>query len=224
MKLKTYNYDRQQWDRFKHFHVLNGPFVQFATGELMVVHSKPDPHMRRMYDQYNVSLTHTTDGHFQFYTREGEKVPKAWLTYKGGQYLLVDHDTKKAVAFRDWYPRRDANLPQYLQDGMALFLREGGAPIGQPVKLNRPYRLSPEQNEWVNTIVQLSKAHCALNDLEPNTSFWSTQVTLEIKDLCATDAQQRFETYTRTQIQTIAGRGFKIQERLDEYEPFLLIK
>jgi hypothetical protein len=224
MKISGYNYAQQQWDRYRHFHVDNGPFVQFATGELIVVDSTPDPLLLRKYDQYNVSLTFTGDGHFTFYTPDGEKLPKAWLTWKGSQYLLVDHDTKRAVAFARWQETNAANLPEYLRQGRALIMRDGGNPIGAQVRVNRPYRLSPEEKDWVNTVVQLCRAHCALNDLEPNTSFWSTQVTLEIKYLCATDAQQRFETYTRTQIQTIAGKGLKVEERPPEFHPYLLIK
>lgn len=176
MKLAEFTNVGVYWDEYRAFHKESSHYnyVQFQTGELMVTSKAPSPvardreinGMRFMYTYPQACPTTT-----KFYTPDGEELPKAWLRHAeygrtinsivnktyGGQYLLVDMDTRKAVGL-SFSTIRSMNLPDNLRRGAGLFMGDKREPIGAPVRYAPPYKTTAEERKWMADVLAIVKA------------------------------------------------------------------
>lgn len=226
MKLPAFKYEQQQWDRYKHFYMPpdwygNKPIVQFSTGEVGIVNARPKPRARQEYLEYNIALTSTADGHFKFARPDGRPVPRAWLTADGGQYLLVDLDSRRAVRLT-YSALHEANVPHYMQSMAGGFLREKGLPLGGEILIRQPCIMTPERKQWAADLRALAGAHCVVNDLEP--SPWYTTLSPLATTVFNTPVEIALKNYYQTSdsLRHLWTYGIKFQ-REKEYEPYLLI-
>ncbi len=218
MILPAYNFGAQRWDDYRHFHVpaiyRHKPIVQFATGELMITSSKPDPDVRRVWPEYNIALTSTDDGLFKFALPDGTPVPKAWITQNGGQYLLVDLDTKRAVKLTNYQSRR-LDMPTHMRTMSAGFLCAGGEPIGGQIEVKAPYKLTPADAEWQNTVMALCGAHCEFNGLTQYRDAQRTKLSAHVRNM---DPQKLMLLYSDYQKQHIAGAGYLFPREIQRFD------
>lgn len=111
----SFNHERKQWDRFEAFHVTNGIFTEFETGELVIRDSHPHPQHRCFYDKYGIRVVATGDYECPplYLDKEcTQQVKSAWLNQNGQQYLAVDE--QQNVAVRLGYRGQSNNKKQHL--------------------------------------------------------------------------------------------------------------
>lgn len=153
----------QAWDKYKAFHMCIGGgwqgnlFVQFDTGELICVNSRPNPDYRRVYNELGVQLVLTTDKNCpQFKTARGEKILRAWLS---PQQLLIDQSSGRAVKLSGRsYDTSLKEIPKRLQrEVSAYFGGEGMMPVGTPITINRPEVYTLEQKRKIAETVECCK-------------------------------------------------------------------
>jgi hypothetical protein len=154
------------WDRFKEFHQsvhthgpiygnhTCGPFVQFATGEVVFTLAGPKPNFRGEFSSLGVSVYATTDVFIpDIFTADGTHIPRTWLNVGGMQTLLFDAATKRVVSvdkyirdpdLLDRIPERfiTAYNPQVRDSRRckftAYYAGVGRAPVGGPVIIQPP--------------------------------------------------------------------------------------
>ena len=209
---KTFNHELAQWDRYRHFHNALTPFVRFITGELMVESIHPTPAERRVYPEFGVALTHTTDGHFEFLTPAGVTLPKAQLNYGGGQYLLVDLESKQAVRLH-W--NVGTNAPTHLNYARAYILGEGGTLVGAPVRYAPPLAKDDPARDWMKQARGVAQGIVAL---EPETydgmwAFWDSP-RIDYDEM----AQRAPAAWVRAQVprmvKKVAEYGIEVRRRV----------
>jgi len=156
--INTFDNSRRGWDRYNAFYSQDSwGFVSFETGEVIYTRSKLDPEERKFYPDVNVTLTATGDdyGITYLHPETGKKIPKAQLLYSGIQYLLVDHDTNRAVKL-DRQVNNNA-FPKHLQNATALVLTDKGKLYGSPVNVNAPSVPTQEMLDWRMSVLALAK-------------------------------------------------------------------
>lgn len=191
MKLPPWDHARQQWDRYRAFHIeLSGRYLQtcwatphivmFDTGELIIERGFTRPRWRHEYSELGITIVATNDkGCPRFTTPEGEPVAKAWLNVDGQQYLLIDHDTKHVVQLEwttneYWFqqlPERwiDRHQSKAYAKVAAYFAGPGRPPVGRPIALRLPVRLlSKAEREHIDTITTTALAAIALSNHPAN--------------------------------------------------------
>lgn len=125
----------RHWDAYKCFHVNNGPFVEFETGEL-ILRDFPNPNQRREYDKYGIRLVSTTDARWcpQLYLDKActEEVKSAWVTQGRRQIIAVDHEQRVAVKVNErWGVKTEAlqYLGKHLRSAAAVWTGPNRLPI-----------------------------------------------------------------------------------------------
>ena len=121
MILPEFNYERQKWDRYQEFHVTDGGFVRFATGELIVHHSVD----RGYHGRYGVHVFQVSDqpqflreGTLVDPHREGAPVVKrSWLPQSAP--MLYDHSSRRVVMLGAG--AHDADMPSRFRGYAACY-------------------------------------------------------------------------------------------------------
>lgn len=162
MRFPEWEQDKVRWDRYKEFHIGIGvcgfeatdwrypPFVLFRKRQRVeCMRSRPAPFERVEYPLLGVSLVATEDSWCpQLYFADGEPVRKAWLNDNGQQYLLIDHDSHRAVRL-----------------GPVKFKNPGAPPVGVSIAIRKPFRSLPkEARQYVDDFVCAAKAAMTLMD------------------------------------------------------------
>lgn len=175
MQLPQFDHTKCSWDRYRAFHIPLGasrewyadsaPFVQFDTGELIVRHYYFKPAERRYYPEMNLTVVSTTDAKCpELTTPDGEEIKKSWLTHKGAQQLIIDHDTRRAV----YIGRADkSQIPERFKEGCSVYF--AGAlrtPCDTKVIVHKPKKLTPDERQHVETIRAACKAWAQLAEHE----------------------------------------------------------
>lgn len=173
MRLPDWSDKKQRWDKYRQFHIgvtpvsltsttvpyAEPPFVMFDSGEVIATSGAPNPNVRCAYPMLGVTLVATGDAKCPaLTTADGAKVPKAWLNDNGQQYLLIDHDTGRAVRTDAYYnasPLVSADC-YWAKAAAAYFAGPGQPPIGRKVALRQPLKLLPKE-----TRQQLVEFECA---------------------------------------------------------------
>lgn len=135
MKKFEFNHSKKRWDAYNCFHVSNGPFTEFETGEL-ILRNKPDPSQRKHYDSYGLQLVSTSDARWcpQLYLDKEctEEVKTAWVTQGGQQIIAVDHEQRVAIKVNGrWGVKTQALqfLGSHLQSAAAVWTGPNRLPI-----------------------------------------------------------------------------------------------
>jgi hypothetical protein len=154
----NFNHAQKGWDRFTAFHTWDRLFTSFETGEVRMDAWRFEPHERTYHEKYNVTLTATSDQSNIIYVHPftGKQIPKAQLTFGGLQYLVVDHNTKKALSINGGLTR--PKLPRHLQ-GANIWTLSSESEVfstGQ-VRVNAPTVITPEMVAWKKTVEVLAK-------------------------------------------------------------------
>ena len=142
MKKFKFAHEDKQWDRFSSFHAFNRNFVEFETGELMVI-GAPDPHNRRFYDKYNVQLVTTTDKDCPqlYFDKEcTDKVKRAWVSHKGQQHLAIDYEQCVATTYDIGYTNiRSKVLGEHVRQASVYWAGADRQPyVLCPIKVQTP--------------------------------------------------------------------------------------
>ena len=223
MKLPAFDHARQEWDKYKRFHVGHGNFVQFDTNELIctIYPWQPRPIVRRNYITFNFTVAGTRDSHLPtLKTPDGEIVPKAWVSRNTMQTLLIDHDTKRAVrlaGFGNHHGDKDkswqAPIPVSLRGTCsAYFAGPGEPPVGRNVTVSRPAKYTKDEIEHGRTLVAACRMWRELE--QPTQRAWEKYT---LRTLLGMD----FATMTPGQRATLAERGIYPSYDTTEY-PYLL--
>ena len=175
MQLNT-PFEAQGWDRFKAFHSVVGSvsfstlytqgFIRFDTDEVIFTLSDPRPNYRHHYKDLNVTIALTVDKDCpRLFMPDGTPVKKSWLDVGGSQALLIDHDSKRVVGLRTrtaWMAGLDTRLPIRFKDVAAYIGGAGALPVGAPITLRRPNKITPEQRRHVRQLVEACKTWAAM--------------------------------------------------------------
>jgi hypothetical protein len=156
------NFDpaRKGWDRFHAFHTWDGGFTSFETGEVRIDRYRFEPNERKYYEKYDVTLTATSDQTNIIYLHPftGKQIPKAQLAFKGLQYLVVDHRTKKAVALNSTQRANYKELPNHIVGANVWsYNNESEIHSNGKIDVNAPSVITPEMIAWKNTVEVIVK-------------------------------------------------------------------
>ena len=160
----TYPQRRREWDRYKSFHIVNGVFVEFESGEMMVT-TTPNPDYRKFYPEYNVQLATTTDTDCPklYFDKEcTQPVKKAWVTQHGHQHLLIDYEQKVAVAlFEGWNSSSSTILGDHVRTASAYWAGQKRLPMPiAQIKVQTPD--SEYKKEMVRVLSEVRAAVSAI--------------------------------------------------------------
>lgn len=160
----VYPQRRREWDRFKVFHITNGHFIEFETGEMMVT-GTPNPDRRKFYPEYNVQLVTTTDTDCPTLYLDKEctqPVKKAWVTQHGHQQLAIDYEQSIAVAlYEGWSNKKSTTLGDHVMQASAYWAGQERLPIPlTQIKVQTP---DPEYKKKMGRV--LSEVRAAVSAL-----------------------------------------------------------
>jgi hypothetical protein len=192
MKLPDWDIKKQSWDAYYAFHIgvdktstckryyYNSPlFVMFDSGELICTNGRPNPYQRGEYPSLNLSVWASGDvGLPTLYAPDGEQIRSAWLKDNGWRYLLVDHDSKRVVQLG--YGDLKARVPKRFEGRASAYFRgDGTLPIGAPVSVAKPHRMTLTKDErehisglkaGITAAVQLDPNHPV--NVHPEANYW----------------------------------------------------
>jgi hypothetical protein len=141
MKNFKFDHDNKQWDRYNAFHATEYNFVEFETGEVMVI-GEPDPWSRRFYPKYNVQLVTTTDKDCPvlYFDKEcTEPVKKAWVSHHGQQHLAIDYEQCVATTYYTGYNRNNIVLGEHVRQASVYWAGGKRLPsVLQKIKVQTP--------------------------------------------------------------------------------------
>lgn len=178
--LTTYKFDhvRQMWDDFGAFYNNYQGFIILSTGERFYTNAAPKPDNRHFYRELGVTITATTDDDCPDLYHEGRKVPKAWLTQGGSQYLAIDHEHNRAVGLMKCArygrggrhshttpPAGHEGIPSHLHYRYAVYWGgEHALPLGKPITISKPLTITKEQQQKLRALKDQIAAWLGLHD------------------------------------------------------------
>jgi len=229
---------QRYWDRYcafyKEFHTdyhsTHGLFSLFETGELRVNYAAPSPNLRFHDKTFNIELYSTRDGYHKFITPDGEDIKKTWLFHYGTQYLLIDHDTKRAVRLSyNRNPGRFSDAPNNLKDSAAYIPRAGANPVGAPIKVSSPRPENfKEISQWCDEVVKTCETieRVAPYDYSEGGVYgwWSSErPRVPTQDMLALLPAEYVHSLSPKLIKHIATYKFNTPRKEVDY-PYLLLK
>lgn len=175
MRLKPFEQHRPMWDEYRAFHIKDGPFVQFDTGEVICTRANfdRDEFVRKLYSDLNVEIRYTADDKMPtLYLPTGEKIAKSWLDDKGSQTILIDWNHGIAIRLggtgnTPQYTPEDhwqANIPERFRGKCnAYWPGERSKPLGSiGVKVTRPRKLSQAERDHLQSLRNFAQAKWAM--------------------------------------------------------------
>lgn len=176
MRLKEFHPHRPVWDEYRAFHIKDGPFVQFDTGEVICTRGNfdRDDYARRLYSDLNVEIRYTADDKMPtLYLPTGEKVARAWLDDKGSQTILIDWNFNMAIRLgvstgsSPQYTHKDhwqAAIPQRFRGKcVAYWAGELCKPQGSiGIKVTRPRKLTEAERGHLQSLRNFARAKWAM--------------------------------------------------------------
>ncbi len=218
------------WDSYRAFHISNGHFIEFESGELMV-RGIPNPDERKYYPEYDIQLVTTTDTDCPTLYLDKEctqPVKKAWVSHHGQQHLAIDYERKVAVAlYEGWERRKDKNfLGDHVSSARAYWAGQERLPMPiAKVKVQTP---DPEyKKKMAKVLTDVRAAVTAIHRMNPpeNVQWWGNDAHLagtqwydsSAEDIVAELSQDEKVMYN------IANKGFEYPRKTNEVE-FLYVK
>jgi hypothetical protein len=183
MKLPEFAHTKKHWDTWKAFHVDHRAChaVQFDTGELVIAQGDFTPDQRRLHKDLNIAFVLTTDKECKTTFIDPvtkEAIPKGWLDVAGGQTLMLDMDTCRAVRLDVPWGEADTwkaphGVPaRFYQSGhgptvYGYFAGPGRPPCGGPVSIDRTLPLTKEEREEITGLRAACRAWVELKEITP---------------------------------------------------------
>ena len=174
-----YDNERKSWDKFKAFYSTENHFVSFETGEVRLDTWRFEPHERKFYEKYDITLAATGDQDNIIYLHPstGKQIPRAQLTYGGMQYIVVDHNTKRAVGLQDvtgsGHKDDYKKLPKHLQGANVWTANSDQKVHGNAIRVNAPTVITPEMEAWKKTVEVLAKMRGSA--ISKPSNYWEGQ-------------------------------------------------
>lgn len=228
----SYPYKVRCWDAYNAFHMTNGVFVEFESGELMIT-SVPNPDNRQYYAEYDVQLVTTTDPDCPtlYMDKEcTEPVKKAWLTQHGQQHLVIDYERKVAFALQEgWHGLNKVKtfLGDHVESARAYWAGQERMPI--PIETIKVQAPNPEyRKKMVNTLGEVRAAVTAIWRIKAteSNSWWSSSAfpaKEEWLDSSVEDIVAEVSKWEDRLMYGIAESGFSYPRSTNEVE-FLYVK
>jgi len=168
MHLPQFDHAEMAWDDWRAFHVVHEwYFVQFDTGEFVIVNSCWSPRERRVYEDFHLQVTSTNDKDcpplFVPGKENNKPIPKSHLNHKGMQVLLLDHDSQRAVSLEGWMtsdtdasrtiPERFVSPYRRGRNVCAYYAGPGAFPLGAvPITRHYPHPLTAVQRVHITEL------------------------------------------------------------------------
>lgn len=167
------NPTRRRWDHWRSFHVCDGPFTDFESGECIWTDSEPAPDLRRMYRQRNVQIVSTADAECPRLYLPGETtaIPAAWLNSSGQQIVAIDYDFNKVVRLMmsSYHVRSNASdwaempVPHRFRGRCAVYWGGPGCePVGTSLTISRPNKISADEKAYLQALRDQAAAWAAM--------------------------------------------------------------
>ena len=234
MKLPEFKLDEMEWDSWHSFHVdvAWNKFVQFDTGEFVVVNKRWNPDKREVHNDLRIQIVATSDDNCpRLYlpnTPGPMPVAKSHLNHKGHQILLIDFDHKRAVSV-DRYLDKDnvtAPIPERFTNSehrcggriSAYYAGPNAVPIGTPITRHFPHPLTSEQRKRIDDL----KSACDVwLKMQPNPEALAKEQHKFKAPPVAGFIYAAFSTVLPAQRALIAVHGFDMI--LKEEHPWLIL-
>lgn len=227
----TGNYPEKirRWDEYKAFHMNNGMFVEFESGELMV-RGTSDPDYRKYYPEYDIQLVTTTDSDCPTLYLDKEctqPVKKAWVTQHGQQHLAIDYERKVAVAVFEGYRHTDNTmLGNHVMRASAYWAGQKRLPVPLvKIKVQTP---DPEYKKQMSKVLtEVRAAVTAVHRMkgDEGKSWWGAEAHTagtSWYDSSASDIIAELSQNDKV-MYNVATKGFEYPRKLNEVE-FLYVK
>lgn len=217
------------WDRYKAFHIINGVFVEFETGELMV-HMTPQPDSRKYYPEYNLQVVTTSDADCPPLYLDKEctnPVKKAWVTHNGQQHLVIDYERNVAIPLdTGWSKANSVSLGDHVRTAQAYWAGQERMPIAlEKISVQTP---DPEYKKQMGTVLSEVRAAVAalqrMGDTDDNLHYWEDRYVAKREWLDSSAGDIIAEVCGDPQmVFNIATKGFEYPRKNNEVE-FLYVK
>lgn len=155
-----YDPKHRHWDKYHTFYSSISGFRFFETGEIAFDSYAHDIDIRRVYRDVGVEIISTNDTHHTFlHPKTGAKIPKAQLSHRGQQILMIDLESKRVVSMDGRInDAAQKAIPTHLRNAEAYALSEN-APLmsTRSITINAPSPITDEAHEWKNVVEVLIK-------------------------------------------------------------------
>lgn len=174
-----FDHAKAHYDDWRRRYTAHGLFVAFETGEIVMPLPGDGPlgpdARGRPWPVSNTALAASNDPirDVTYHTPDGEPLKQSWLHVGGIRYFLQDRCTMTAVcvypyrnggvsSVREAHPETAAQwaiVPQQLRNRVAVYWPAAGEqPVGAPVAVCMPRKLTAEQREHVREVTDACRA------------------------------------------------------------------
>ena len=177
MKYIEFPANARRWDAYREFYAdADTGFMQFEDGSAVCTLLNPNPDYRGVCGKMGVSIVATRDSHMptKLLTVSGEKVPQAWLDYKGMQYFAQDLTLGVMVRIGNRTVAEELQIPANKRRGSVYWPAYDCKPVGGAVQVYRPVSLTANEKLYMAEMKKMANALCALNDIRYAPSTPST--------------------------------------------------
>lgn len=176
MRNMLFRENRPRWDEYDAFHIKDGPFVQFDTGEVICTRGSydRDEYARKLYKDLNVEIRYTSDERMpNLYLPDGTRCARSWLDDRGSQTILIDWNFNMAIrlgtstgSFPQYTDAKhwQASIPQRFRGKcVAYWAGELSKPQGSiGIKVTRPRKLTEAERAHLEGIKNYARARYAM--------------------------------------------------------------
>lgn len=188
MKVPAFDHSKSSWDRYRAFHIAHGwDLVQFDTGEVIITNAFPRPDLRGR-NRHGFSMLQSRSDLCRAWGGKdirgtvlkdpvsGEAIPNSWLTLPSGsgQYLLLDHETRRvvrlgAINYNDkpgdhWTARK--GVPQrFWREAAAYYPGDDMPPVGDDVTIMRSVPLTSDERAHLRELLSSCRAWLQIKEV-----------------------------------------------------------
>lgn len=220
---------KQQYDSFDRFHVMSTygevRMALFESGEFLLLRRAVDPVLRGNPLKFRGTDTGLSvwlpgdKGMPAMRTAEGEPVPAAWLRGTG-QYMVVDHTTKRVSALASWGAEDcpKARCGHALAGRGTLFIPGPGTPnmYGGTITLSKPHTWTSEERALAKQLRLHACAEAALMGDAGN--YWAERRLIDFSAANWWDAT----THTTQTVVCIAKFGVHPKRSTEKHDYLVL--
>jgi hypothetical protein len=178
----SYDPLKKRYDQYRSFYSEESGFVSFETGEVMYVWSDPANYRRRHYPATQATIAFTSNLPTDFKLINpvtGKSIPDAQLKYTGGQHILIDHQSQKAVQLMDYRTSSKLPIPDRLRQASAYSLTSNSEVIGKHINVYAPLVMTEHHKSWLKTLKVTAKL---MASKPPERNVLATPVVIKPED------------------------------------------